>query len=217
MLMEYELNCPVCGHDLSCLSACSNCGLWWTDPEHCCELIENSELFNQTLDSFHTNLREPIPFIFLGVLLFFGSCGYGASLAVVSAIVHHSESLFAWLGLIMALPLGLFLGTYCFGAIFRIFLHAIMPSKLVGEEHTLKLRVWNTWGGLWDGFRQVKADVPRNQLTGVVFSRGQGGDWQLFILHSSGLALGTGWSGRTKTDALNMSVSLLTWIKANHE
>lgn len=215
--MEYELNCPACSHNISGFSVCSNCGLWWIDPEHCCEVIENSQISNEPLDSFHTNLREPIPLISLGVWLVFGLLGYSAAFVVGSSVFHHSESLFAWLGLIMALPLGLFIGTCCFAAIFHFFVHATMPSRLVADERRLKFCVWNTWGGLWDGFRRVKSILPRNQLAGIAFSRGQGGDWQLFVLHSSGPALGTGWSGRTKQDALNMSHSLLRWIETNDE
>jgi hypothetical protein len=143
-------------------------------------------------------------------LLCLGATGLG-----IFAVYERPGALFSWVQLLMGLLLS-YVGLACLVVLLASILRAVSPSRLGGDDDTLRLSVWQTWGGsgVWAPVRRVELRVPRADLRGVALSEGQGGpsDTQLFLLHRSGLALGTGWSGEAE-EARALGERLVAWLE----
>jgi hypothetical protein len=154
-------------------------------------------------------LRVPIHLPSLFVLLGLAGYGYGAA-ALVWICRTSADDVARTALMLVGFLVGILLATFCSASLLQRLLHSVVPARLEGDASALRVRVWNTWEGLGDGFRRTDVLVPRDQVMGVSLSIGQWGDSQLFLLHSSGLAIGTGWSG-THADAVRLSEPILRW------
>jgi hypothetical protein len=141
--------------------------------------------------------------------LWVGCCG---CVGVWSATQTPPSSALAWVAVVVGLSLGALVGTYFIGALAQVLLHALVPSYVSRNGSMVRVRVWHTWHGLWQGFRRTDVLVHRAQLRGVEFMVGQGGETQVFVVHVSGQSFGTGWRGSRKS-AVSLGEELLAWIE----
>jgi len=151
--------------------------------------------------------RLILDLVFLGI----GALGLGAAIVGVWSVLQSSTDWNAWVKLLLGLPLGGCVGTYCVASVLADLIHVVVPSRLEGDPTQLQVRVWRTWTSVWQAFRRTELRVPRHQVKGVAFSTSQGWETQLFILHSSGLAFATGWCG-SRAQAMVLKEALLRWI-----
>jgi hypothetical protein len=180
------------------------------------EILAPSTVSDELPVPFGLALRESVSLWWVVTFLVFACFGYWAALMTVFSVRQDPSSLPGWAALLVGLSLGGLVGTYCTAVLVQLLLHAIIPARLEGDESRLRVRVWNIWDGLLPGFRRTDVMVPRDQFAGVAFLTGRGGESQLFLLHSSGLTFGTGWSG-TKADAMRISEPLLRWLAIGRE
>ena len=216
--VESNLACPLCNLTLdgSRSATCPGCGLWWVGARSDREMLAAGTVSDESPVPLGLALRESVSLWWVVILLVFACFGYGAALMTILSVRQDPSSLPAWAALLVGLSLGGLVGTVCAASVIQLLLHAIIPARLEGDESRLRVRVWNTWDGLLSGFRRTDVMVPGNQIEGVAFLTGRGGDSQLFLLHSSGLTFGTGWSG-TKADAMRISEPLVRWLAIGRE
>lgn len=206
--------CPSCTRPLRDhrSATCADCGLWWIGapaPERILPLPSEEPILRFVLHlRTHMDVRWLLVTLALGVL---------ASSFVISAFAHPSWFFTSsWSGQLLVL-LGLavcgWIGVSCLAHAVQLLLHAVSPSRLEGDRLRLRVRVWNTWGGLWSGFRRTNALFPREKLRGAALTAGQGGQSQLFVVHASGQAFGTGWSG-DEDEGRRLATSFLRWLAA---
>lgn len=112
---------------------------------------------------------------------------------------------------LLALLVSLWLGTLSVAYLLVVFAHELAPSRLDGDASSLRVHIWRTEERYRDNFRRTDVLVPRDQIAGVVFGRGQGGQVMLHVLHSSGLAFDTGWRG-LPAEAPPLREALLRWL-----
>lgn len=203
--------CPLCDTDLAPPrpSTCATCGLWWVLPNERYERLRPPAELAGTGPVLFLRLRPPVVAAgFVPCLAFCLGC-YGAALILVFDLAHGpgpARCLTSLGGLLLAL----WIGTFCAGCLVQGLLLLAVPSRLGGDESALRVRVWNTWEGLASAFRRTDVRVPREHLTGVLLGTAQNGDSQLFLLHASGLAFGTGWRG-TRERALTLGEAVDRW------
>ncbi len=201
--------CPLCSQALA-RNTCPECGLWW--PSSDVEDPTGAREEGRTA-SIRIKLCSTVPFAWPITLLAFMSLGYGAAAAGTWSFVHSPSSPLAWISVLVGLLLGGLVGSYCLAALAQLVLHAMVPATLEGNDAGLRMRVWHTWHNLLDGFRRTDVLVPRDQISGVGFMTGQGGETLLFLVHSSGRPFGTGWSGDKET-AERLGGQLVDWLRS---
>jgi hypothetical protein len=120
------------------------------------------------------------------------------SIAAVGVIVGLGPSQ-SWLGnvvgYLVALPLGLAVGIFCIAGLTQLVLHRMVPTHLVGTDAALRLRMWQTWDGIREGFRRIDVSISRADIRTVYLSRTQGERWQLFLGHVRGPGFYAGFTG----------------------
>lgn len=140
-----------------------------------------------------------------------GACiSFAAAVAVIWSVLNN-PGWKDWMNLLVGVPFGGLVGVSCGAMVAGSVIHIFIPSYLEGNASFLQVRVWNTWEGVWQCFKRTDVKVPCKQLKGAAFSIGQGGQTQLFILHSSGLAFGTGWSG-SRMRAIQLKERVIHWL-----
>lgn len=136
-------DCPIC----HCLledarsGTCANCGVWWAraGQDSVAPRGPLSDASEPPLP-LRVTLRQSIGWGSGIVFLYLTVFGYGASWFIFDA----SWSGLTWAAVLVSLPLGLLVGTYCGVVVVRLLLHQLVPSRLDGEESALRVRVWNT-------------------------------------------------------------------------
>ena len=209
--MEDKINCPLCelALDGSLSATCSTCGLWWISKPS--EVFHPSGRSGEPPVGLRLKLRR-IPTVVSDLVFLTTAClGLGTALAVVWTVTLNPSDRSEWVRLAIGLPLGAWVGMSCLAIVTANLAHAVLPSRLEGDPSRLRVRLWNTWEGVWRGFRRIERIVPRDQIEGIAFSIAQGGDTHLFILHSSGLSFGTGWRG-SRDRATRHKEALLAWM-----
>lgn len=206
--------CPLCTdtRDAAPVSTCQRCRGWWVDPGRL-----GSERHEVVGGAAHGRLalRLParVPWGSMVVVTALGLLCLGAIGLGVAAVVERPTALASWGQLVLGLPLWI-VGPACLACVVAWTLHALSPARLDSDEGDLRLSVWRTWEGTWAALHRLELRVPRADLRGVALVHGQGGaaDTQLFLLHRSGLALGTGWSGST-AQARAHGARVVDWLE----
>jgi hypothetical protein len=206
--------CPLCSdlRDHARVTTCQRCRGWWVDPGRLgFERYEASG--SGASGALALRLPARVPWGSMVVVAALGALCLGAIGLGLAAVLQRPTALSSWGQLVLGLPLWI-VGPACLACVVAWTLHARSPSRLVGDDHTLRLRVWRTWEGTWAALHRLEPQVPRADLHGVALVHGQGGatDTQLFLLHRSGLALGTGWSGTTE-QARAHGAHVVAWLE----
>ena len=141
------------------------------------------------------SLRPTFPVVACFVFLAFAALGWGAMFVALDSVLHTPKTGYPWIALLIALPVGGTVGAVCCAAIVSSFVHSLIPTQLVCDDTGMRVRLWETWSGVWANFRRRRAFIARDQLRGVTFHLSQGGEHQLFIVLTSGWSFGTGWQG----------------------
>lgn len=212
LLVMDPLRCPECDA-VGEIGTCPQCGLWWIGRDARFHRLAPAEP-GKRLETVDLPLRSRLS---LMVVLFAGAgaiLGFGAALAALLNLFEAPSSVRAWVQAAIGLSLGGWVGTGSVVLVVSVFLHACSPSRLVGERDALNIRVWNTWQGTFERLKRVRRSIPREHIEGVGWTTGQGGQSQLFIVHSSGKCFATGWDG-TAEEAERLSQPLLQWIAAS--
>lgn len=206
-----ERDCPLCQRPLDGhrSATCPTCGLWWQSDLTDRVRAPRDLVSDEPRLPLRLLLRDSVGFGWFAVLLFFVSGAYGGSWAIW-ALRHDASGFLGWATLLVSLPLALLVGTHGLAALLQQLCRQFSPSRLEADDSNLRVRIWNTTGGLVSGFRRTDATVPRADVVGVALYTGQGGASQLFIAHASGLAFATGWSG-TKEEATRLAQPILRW------
>ena len=92
-------------------------------------------------------------------------------------------------------------------------LHALSPSRLEVDGPHLRVRVWNTWSSLWRAFRRTDARIPRDEVRWVGLGPGQTERAEIFVVHASGHAFWTGWSG-AREEGERLAAQVSAWLAA---
>lgn len=216
MKTESPFLCPLCmDTDVRPVSrTCDRCLGWWVDPGR--SRYQRREVTGPPARGpLALRLDEREPCAFDAVVAVMGLLCLGATGLGMLAVYEHPTALFSWAQLLMGLLLA-YVGFRCLLAVLASILRARSPARLDGDDDMLRLSLWDTWGGegLWAPVRRIELRVPRADLRGVALSEGQGGppDTQLFLLHRSGLALGTGWSGEAE-EAQALGERVVGWLE----
>jgi hypothetical protein len=209
--VEGDLLCPNCQAALEggLSSVCQSCGLLWVDATNR-EMVRGQPLSDEAPKAWRLVLREFPPLWRVVVLICFMCMAYGAAWAALWNVIASPSGWLGWAALIVGVLLGGFVGTFALAGLMQSVLRSVFPTylELDGNQHVVRMNAWNTWEGAMSGFRRVKAMLPYNQLEGFALLTGQGGESQFFLLHRSGLACGTGWSG-TRPKATELGKSLM--------
>ena len=190
-------------------STCPTCGLWWVLPRGA-ERLPSADGSAWEETTLRLPLRASVQLSSILIPLVLTAYGYGAAVLVWTFRASATDLARGALMLVGS-PVGILLATSCCAFLLQQLLHFVVPARLEGDATALRVRVWNTWDGLADGFRRTDVLVPRDHITGVVLSTSQTGQSQLFLLHRSGLAFGTGWSGE-RADAVRLSGPIVRWV-----
>jgi len=207
--------CPLCTLPLdSPLSSCCECcDLWWLDvniaSHH--ERLEIRPVVGDSGDSLQLMWERPSPFA-IAVLLSFAVLGYGAAMVGLASIWIQPMALIAWVSAIIGVSLGGWVGSTTLAIVLLDVLRLARPSSLDFRGDELRVRVWRTWGGLWEAFRRTDVDLRRDQVIGVSLGLTQGMQTQLYLVHQSGHEIGLGWHG-SREDALLYAQPILRWIE----
>lgn len=187
-MCQEPIVCPTCSRPLES-GNCEACGLWWV-----CRI--ELRVHPQEGVAFPPRLVLPVgwntPALVLSLIL--GGLGFvtaGSSFWSLAAGYPPTPPDFA--GPVLGGWVGSFTGLFVIAQC----LHWLFPPWMRVRGTTLELATWNTWQGLLEMFRRVRVALPLSQLVGVGLCQGQGGwehDTQLFLIHRSGLGMGTGWS-----------------------
>lgn len=180
--------CPLCGSRLRRELTCTGCGLWWVKSTR-------NAVLQGVGETSAVSLRSPISIFACAVFSGFAVLGWGALFVTLDSVLAHPSSGASWLALLIALPLGGTVGAVCCAALVSSFVHWLIPARLVCGDAGMRVRLWQTWSGVWASFRWRRAFIPRHQLRGITFHLSQGGRHQLFIVLASGWSFGTGWEG----------------------
>jgi hypothetical protein len=190
-------------------STCPICGLWWVLPRGD-ERLRSAAGSAWEETTLRLPLRASVQLSSILIPLALTAYGYGAAAFVWTFRASATDLARGALMLVGSL-VGVFLATSCSAFLLQQLLHFVVPARLEGDASALRVRVWNTRDGLAAGFRRTDVLVPRDQVVGVALSTGRWGDAQLFLLHRSGLAFGTGWSG-PRADAVRLSGPIVRWV-----
>lgn len=203
--------CPEC-HITSDESTCSLCGLWWLPPgDNWQEVPLADKPCEPATERPTVLLPEPVP-AFVVAPLFFVGLGFGAAVFALLGLLQAPTSAWAWLEAVIGVGLGGWVGIYCSAWLLQLIVHAVIPGRLEGDSNGLRVRVWITWKGLWEGFRRTDVSISREHIRGVDFTTGQGGQLLLFISHESGKRFSAGWSG-SLAEGTSLVQPLLHWIE----
>jgi len=155
--------------------------------------------------------RPPLGCLLSIVLAVFGWTG---AWTIVSGVHDAAWSVSSLFGIIVSLPLAIFLGAYAAAALVQDLLHFLVPSRLEGDATVLRLSMWRTWEGLLSGFRRIDARMLREHLVGVSVGLDQGQNAQLFLVHRSGYHFYAGYTGdRRHLDPI--AAATQAWIDAS--
>jgi hypothetical protein len=204
--------CPFCEVTIAArrLGVCPRCGLWWVLPGKRARWIVPASASPDDSPALHLRLRSAVgPSVFV-VLFTFAAVDYGAA-GVLWASRDGTSGPGARARMLVGLGLALLVACFCTLCLAQLALHFLLPARLDGDESSLRVRLWNTWEGLLAGFRRIDVTVPREEVAGVVTTAGQGGDAQLFLVHRSGIAFGTGCS-RAGADANRLGAPIARWL-----
>ncbi|MDO9020031.1 MAG: hypothetical protein Q8S73_12060 [Deltaproteobacteria bacterium] len=190
-------------------ATCPSCGLWWV-------LLRGDERLRSADGSawgettLRLPLRAPVQLSSILIPLVLATYGYGAAAFVWTFRASATDLARGALMLVGSL-VGILLATSCSAFLLQQLLHFVVPARLEGDAAALRVRVWNTRDGLAAGFRRTDVLVPRDQVVGVALSARQCGDSEILLLHRSGLAFSTGWSG-PRADAVRLSGPIVRWV-----
>jgi len=193
--------CPLC-ESSTASGTCGGCGVSWIRCEHL-EAVAPAASHPQ-----RSRVRLP-PASLLWVAL-------PASVATLGAVslwgaIHPLQvgpnGWFGWTAAVVGVLLGCILVVPGVTWLVQMLLHAAIPGRLDHTSDGLRVRVWTTWKGLWDGFRRIDVTIPAQDFAGVMFGVSQGRQTSLFVAHASGLALSTGWEG-PRPQALALAAAL---------
>jgi hypothetical protein len=145
---------------------------------------------------------EPIVVAFLAAFVLLASCA-AAALAADTAVPERQ----AWSAL---LACALLFGAYPFAIVLRALVQGRWPARLSVSDGGIRVELWRNWGGLSSGFGRARVTFVRGRILGVELHPEPDGRRQLLLVHASGLALVTGWSGGT-AHASALAASLLGW------
>jgi len=199
--------CPQCQTEMPG-STCPACGLWWVFGGVEPLATDDLPAASQRLE---IHLRSRVPLVFVAFVLPLGLLGLAAAIGALQAVVASPDRALYWLAALVGVPLGATVAFICLGRLLKDRLYALLPSRLEGSIVGLRVRVWKTWSGPWDGFQRIDVLVPREQIAGVCFSKDQGGGTMLHLIHRSGHTIGTGWSG-SREDAERHGRAILGWL-----
>lgn len=157
-------------------------------------------------------LRPRFSFAGLSIGVFFFLLGLAGVWAGVGSVLREPTHLMAWCVAGVGVVLGGGVLALAGMGLVQGCVYRVWPSRLEMRSTHLRVRVWHTWSGPWDGLRRAYAVIPREQLRGVGILYGQGGGAQLFVAHDSGLALGMGWSGSLE-EAQRLGGVVAAWIR----
>jgi hypothetical protein len=190
--------CPLCSdlRDHARVTTCQRCRGWWVDPGRLgFERYEASG--SGASGALALRLPARVPWGSMVVVAALGALCLGAIGLGLAAVLQRPTALSSWGQLVLGLPLWI-VGPACLACVVAWTLHARSPSRLVGDDHTLHLRVWRTWEGTWAALHRLELQVPRADLHGVALVHGQGGatDTQLLVHRSRAARTARGARGR---------------------
>jgi len=213
-----EIECPSCRRALDNprSSTCRGCGLWWSSLDAGTERLSSRPSEGAPPEARFV-LREYPGGTTIAFFLVACFCA-SAILAYIWLISREPRRLDNWGWLAIVLVVGGAAGTGCAIVVVKSLLQWLKPTYLESDGTRLRIRAWNTWHGGWRP-RRTDASVSVGDVQGVAIKAGQGGwsfDTQLFLVHSSGLLIGTGWSG-SKGRSIRLGENLLVWLSSHHE
>lgn len=150
------------------------------------------------------------------IALAFASLALSSAYVAVLPVADWPASWMVRVLLFCGAAVGVTVGASCVAFVMQALLQAVVPSRVVGDAAALRVEVWRTWSGLWEGFLRTSASVPRSEIRGVGYSRGQGGETQVFVLHRSGHAIGTGYGGGEE-EARRVGAAIVGWASGGGE
>lgn len=184
------------------------CGLWWVRTSG--RVIDPSGDARPTPLPVTVLLPEarfgglPATLLLCGAVAGFGTAAWIASTATAALSALPMR--------LVSLPLSLLVGAFCGVCLLGNALRSLVPARLVLDESSMHLRLWRSWGGMVAGFRRTAVTLDRDEVVGVAIHTGQGGEAQIFLMHASGLSLGTGWSGSHEA-AMALCGPILSWVR----
>lgn len=144
------------------------------------------------------------------IALTFAAFGWSSAFVAVLPVADWPSSWVARALLFCGAAVGAIVGASCLAHVIQVLLQVVVPSRIEGDADAMRIAVWRTWSGLWEGFLRAKARIARGEVRGVGFSRGQGGETQVFVLHRSGHAIGTGFGG-SEEEAKRVGDAIVEW------
>lgn len=200
--------CPLCELDLDeGSSICTTCGLSWAAPDANERAVRPSGDPGIGPPITHLVLPRPLSIgidLFVLVLAVFviGS-------AVVIASSRHIYSGFFEVALaLLAFPVSLWVGFFMIIWTLQAILQRLVPSRLEFDESSLRVRIWRDGPRTFARFLRTDVRIPREHIKGAVLTLDQAGHSCLRLVHLSGVAFDTGWSGPT-SDAQRLGTTIL--------
>ncbi len=192
-----ERRCPRCGE--------CGCGLWWVStPGRALEASADAQPIVMPVTVLLPEER------FSGLATTFLLCGAAAALGIAAWIAKAATTDLSMV--LVSLPLSILVGAFCGACLLGNALRSLLPARLELDEFTMQLRLWRSWGGMVAGFRRTVVTLDRQEIVGVAIHTGQAGEAQIFLMHASGLSLGTGWSGSDEA-AIALCGPILSWLR----
>jgi hypothetical protein len=203
--------CPACASALHGVeeAVCDGCGLHWIRPG--AELTPIEAEGSGRSASVRVSLRKRastgqvvswLGMVAVGVL---GSIAAGS--AAWDALPAGSDLVL----LLLVVPVGAWITVCCAACVLDCALQAAIPSRVDGDDVHLRVRVWRRWTGILDGLRRTDVCIPRDRIAGAGLREDPLGQSQLFVLHASGYAFGTGWRG-TEQEGRRLAQSVARWL-----
>lgn len=204
--------CPLCLARLDNVvsATCPSCGLWWVSRD--LETVSAPSSSGAPAPSpFLLGEGGHVAGISVGLLL--GAALLATSAAPLSPRWQMPDPGLTWAMRVVAVLIVGGFGLHFLLASLAALLPVLSPSRLEIDGPHLRVRVWNNWSSLRAAFRRTDTRVPRGDVRWVGLGAGQAGQALLFVVHASGRAFGTGWSGSPEEGKL-LAARLAAWLQA---
>ncbi len=140
-------------------------------------------------------------------MLLLAASALGAAIVIASS--RHIYSGFFEVALaLLAFPVSLWVGSFMLIWASQAILQRLVPSRLEFDDSSLRVRLWRDGPGTFARFLRTDVRVPREHISGAILTLDQGGHSRLRLVHLSGIAFDTGWSGAA-ADAHRLGATIL--------
>lgn len=209
--------CPACAGARSCEAdaVCTACGLSWIAPGSEFGAMDGGLPNDSAAPSggeavgvclrVRPSLGQLVSWLTMVLVGAFGVMAAGS--AAWDALPAGSDLVL----LLLVVPVGAWITVWCVACIVECALHTALPSRVDGDTRDLRVRVWRRWTGALEGLGRTDVRIPREEILGVGLQRGPLGQAELFVLHASGYAFGTGWRG-SEEDGRRLALPIARWV-----